>query len=378
MDYTHPLKKGAKLETGVKSSYVNTDNAANYFNLAGMNWQIDYDKTNRFQYKENINSAYINLSKQYKKLGVQAGLRFENTNYKGHQLGNAQKPDSSFRNNYNSLFPTVFLSYAVNEKHQFGLNAGRRIDRPAYQDLNPFLFFLDNYTYQSGNPFLKPQYTLNLEFSHTYKGFLNTTLNYSRTKNFFTETFEQSGYATIVRNGNIGICQNAGISVGAQVDVRKWWSASLYGNYNYNSFKGELYGEPISVNASNILFNVSNQFKFNKGWSAELSGFYRTKGIDGQIQIDQLGQMSAGISKQVLKGKGSVRMNVRDIFYTSWAKGNINFQRTEASFKNKRDSRVASISFTYRFGKPIKGPQNNRKKGGADDEQNRVKAGGNN
>jgi len=378
MDYTHPLKKGAKLEAGVKSSYVNTDNAANYFNLVGADWQTDYNKTNRFQYKENINSAYINLNKQYKKLGVQAGLRLENTNYKGHQLGNAQKPDSAFNNNYNSLFPTVFLSYAASKKHQFGFNIGRRIDRPAYQDLNPFLFFLDNYTYQSGNPFLKPQYTNNIEFSHTYKGFLNTTLNYSRTKDFFTETFEQSGYATIVRNGNIGVRQNAGISVSAQVNVRKWWSASLYGNYNYNNFKGELYGETIHARASNILFNASNQLKFNKGWSAELSGFYRTKGIEGQIVIQPLGQVSAGVSKQVLKGKGSIRFNVRDIFYTNWVKGHINFQRTEASFENRRDSRVAGISFTYRFGKPIKGPQNNRKKGGADDEQNRVKAGGNN
>lgn len=377
-DYSHPLGKDAKLEAGVKSSYVNTDNAANYFNLVGSSWQTDFDKTNRFQYKENINSAYLNYSKQFKKLGLQAGLRFENTNYKGHQLGNPQKPDSAFESHYNSVFPTVFISYTANGKNQFGINLGRRIDRPAYQDLNPFLFFLDNYTYQSGNPFLKPQYTINVELSHMYKGFLNTTLNYSRTKNFFTETFEQSGYATIVRNGNIGIRQNGGASISAQVDVRKWWSASLYGNYNYSNYKGVLYGEPIDVSASNVLFNVSNQFKFNKGWSAELSGFYRTKGIEGQIQIDPLGQLSSGVSKQVMKGKGSVRFNVRDIFYTNWVKGSINFQKTEATFKNKRDSRVASISFTYRFGKPIKGPQNNRKKGGADDEQNRVKAGGNN
>jgi len=378
MDYTHPLKKNAKIEAGVKSSYVNTDNQANYFNMIGGDWETDYYKTNSFQYKENINAAYLNLNKQYKKLGVQAGLRFENTNYEGHQLGNAQKPDSAFNNSYNSLFPTVFLSYTVNDKNQFGFNVGRRIDRPAYQDLNPFLFFLDNYTYESGNPFLKPQYSTNIELSHTYKGFLVTTLNYSKTKNFFTETFEQVDHATIVRNGNIGARQNAGISVSAQVQPWKWWSASLYGNYNYNSFKGELYGELIHINASNVLFNVSNQFKFNKGWSAELSGFYRSKGVEGQIQIEPMGQMSAGVSKQVLKGKGNVRLNVRDILYTNWAKGKINFQSTQATFENRRDSRVASISFTYRFGKPIKGPQNNRKKGGADDEQNRVKVGGGN
>ncbi len=362
----------------MKTSYVNTDNEANYYNLIGTEWETDYLKTNRFQYKENINAAYVNLSKQYKKLGVQAGLRFENTNYKGHQLGNSQKPDSAFSNNYNSLFPSVFLSYSVNEKNQLGFNIGRRIDRPAYQDLNPFLFFLDNYTYESGNPFLRPQYSTNIELSHTYKGFLNTTLNYSRTKNFFTETFEQLDHATVVRNGNIGVRQNAGISISAQVQPKKWWSASLYGNYNYNNFKGELYGELIHVKASNVLFNVNNQFKFNKSWGAELSGFYRTKGIEGQIAIEPMGQMSAGISKQVMNGKGSVRLNVRDIFYTNSVKGSINFQSTQATFENKRDSRVAGISFTYRFGKPIKGPQNNRKKGGADDEQNRVKVGGNN
>ena len=380
LDYTHPLKKEAKLEAGLKSSYVNTDNAANYFNVLGGTDVVDYDKTNRFQYKENVNAAYINYNRQFKKIGVQAGLRFENTNYKGHQLGNDQRPgaDSSFSKSYNNLFPTVFISYNAGKNSQFGLSVGRRIDRPAYQDLNPFLFFLDNYTYQAGNPYLKPQYTNNIELSHTFKGFLNTTVNYSRTRNFFTETFEQKDYATIVRQGNIGQRQNAGISMSAQVKISKWWSTNLYGNYNYNFFKGELYGEMLKVSGSNVLFNVNNQFSFGKGWSAELSGWYRTKGIEGQILIMPMGQASAGVSKQVLKGKGSVRVNIRDIFYTNAAKGTINFQSTEANFRNTRDSRVAGISFTYRFGKPLKGPQNNRKKGGADDEQNRVKAGGNN
>ena len=378
VDYTHPIKKELKLEMGIKSSYVNTDNAANYYNLIGQDWEIDYTKTNRFKYQENVNAAYINLSKQFKKLGVQAGLRFENTNYKGNQLGNEQTQDSSFTNHYNNLFPTVFLSYAVDKKNTFTANLGRRIDRPAYQDLNPFLFFLDNYTYESGNPFLRPQYSTNFEVGHMYGGFLTTTINYGRTKNFFTETFEQSGYATIVRNGNIGIRENAGISVSAQVPVTKWWTAVLYGNYNFNRFKGELYGEEINIEASNVLFNVNNQFKFNKGWGAELSGFYRTKGVEGQIQINPLGQASVGATKQVLKGKGTLRLTVRDIFYTNWVTGNIKFQRTEAYFENRRDSRVASISFTYRFGKPIKGPQVNKKNGGATDEQNRVKVGGNN
>ncbi len=373
LDYSHPLKSGWKVEAGLKSGYVNTDNGANYFNLENTTWVPDLDKSNNFLYKENINAAYLNFNKQWKKWGVQTGLRFENTNYRGHQLGNAQHPDSSFKNDYNSLFPTVYVSYSANEKHQFGINLGRRIDRPAYQDLNPFLYYLDNYTYESGNPFIRPQYTWNSEFSHTYKGVLTTTLNYSRTTDFMTETFEQSEYATIVREGNIGVRQNAGLSMSAQLKFTKWWNSSLYANYNYNLFKGELYGEQISIDASNITLNMNNQFRFGKGWSAELSGFYRTKGVEGQIIIDPLGQLSGGVSKQVLKGKGTVRLNVRDMFYTNWVKGNINFQRTQAYFENRRDTRVAGIAFTYRFGKPLKTQQNNRRTGGADEEQNRVK-----
>ena len=379
-DYSQPITKDLKLEAGIKSSYVNTDNAANYFNVENGEPQVDYKKTNRFLYKENINAAYINFNRQFKKLGVQAGFRLENTNYSGHQLGNAQRPDSSFQKSYTNLFPTLYLSYNASKNNQFGFSVGRRIDRPAYQDLNPFLFFLDNYTYQAGNPYIRPQYTTNIELSHIYKGILNTTINYSRTKDYMNETFEQSqdttnadkGYATIVRQGNIGVRNNAGVSVSAQVPVAKWWSANIYANYNYNQFKGELYGEKIDIGAATVLFNVNNQFRFTKGWSAELSGFYRTKGVDGQIIIQPMGQVSTGVSKQVMKGKGSVRFNMRDLFYTNWAKGNINFQRTQAYFENRRDSRVATISFTYRFGKPMK-EQSSRRNGGAGDEQSRVK-----
>jgi hypothetical protein len=376
IDYTHPLKKDAKLEFGWKSSYVITDSKANYFEPENGNWEIDYKRTNFFEYKENVNAAYVNFNKQVtKKLGVQTGLRFENTNYSGYQYGNIRKADSSFTNTYNGIFPTVYFSYSVDKKNQFGLSFGRRINRPAYQDLNPFMFFIDKYTYGQGNPYLKPQYSNNIEFSHIFNGFLTTTLNYSATKNMFMETFDQEGeYATIVRRGNIGKRENAGIAVSAQVPVGKLLTSMLYANYNYNKFTGDLHGERLEIEAGNVTFNVNNQFRFKKGWSAEVSGWYRTKGIEGQIMIKPMGALSAGVSKQVMKGKGSVRLNVRDIFYTQMPRGQINFKSTEASFVNKRDSRVANVTFTYRFGKPLNG-NGQRKKGSASEEQNRVKTG---
>jgi outer membrane receptor protein involved in Fe transport len=382
VDYVQNLWKG-KLETGLKSSFVTTENAANYYEVKDQGESVDYGKTNMFDYKENIYAAYINYNRQFKKFGVQAGLRYEYTQMEGDQYGNPTRPDSSFSRDYGSLFPTVFISYNASKNHMWGFNVGRRIDRPAYQDLNPFLFFIDPYTYQSGNPFLRPQFSNNVELSHTFKGFLTTTLNYSHTKDFHTETFEQAklpngedGYATIVRKGNIGKRDNAGIAVSAQVPVKKWWTAIVYTNWSYSKFAGTVNNEVVDVEAATLLLNINNQFKFNKGWSSELSGFWRSKGAEGQILIEPLGQVSAGVAKQVMKGKGTLKMNIRDMFYTQIVKGSINFQNTAAEFRNARDSRNVTLSFTYRFGKPIKGaPQ--RKTGGAKDEQSRVKMGEN-
>ena len=152
----------------------------------------------------------------------------------------------------------------------------------------------------------------------------------------------------------------------------------IYTNLNYRKYSGVLYGEALNLEATNLLLNVNNQFHFAKVWSAELSGFYRTKGVEGQIVIHPLGQASAGISKQVIKGKGTVKLNVRDIFYTNQAKGDINFKTTQAHFQNTRDSRVVNLSFTYRFGKPIKDNRARRRTGAADEELNRVRVGGGN
>ena len=378
MDYTQPLKKDGKIELGWKSSYVETDSRANYYNVIEEESHPDYSKTNYFRYKENINAAYINFNKKLsKKFEMQTGLRFENTNYSGLQWGNPTQNDSSFSKSYNGLFPTIYFKYSADKNNQFGISAGRRIERPRYEDLNPFMFFIDKYTYGRGNPYLKPQYTNNIELSHTFKGFLTTTINYGETTNMFSEIFDQEGsYATTVTQGNIGKRINYGVAMSAQIPVAKWLNSNVYANYNYDKLHGKLTGDDFDVEAGNLTVNLNNQLTFKKGWSAELSGWYRTKGIWGQIQTYPMGALTAGVSKQVLKGKGSVKMTVRDIFHTQPAEGDINFKSTEAHFKSNWDSRQASITFTYRFGKQFKveGPQRRER---TPEEQNRVKGGNN-
>lgn len=139
-DYTLPFEKGGRLEIGIKTSFVKTNNVADFFDFVAGAPSPNYEFTNSFAYKENINAGYLNFSRDWKKISIQAGLRLENTNIRGKQYGNPTRGDSSFTRHYTNLFPTFYLSYRADtvEKHQFGLSIGKRINRPNYQDLNPF------------------------------------------------------------------------------------------------------------------------------------------------------------------------------------------------------------------------------------------------
>ena len=373
VDYVHPFKNGLKMETGIKTSFVNTDNLAGYFNIINDVSQVDNEKTNHFKYNENINAGYVNFSKEYKKWSLQTGLRLENTNYKGNQFGNPIKADSSFKKSYTGLFPTMFAGYKLNSKNEFGFSYGRRISRPDYESLNPFIFFIDKYTYEAGNPFLKPMYANVFELSHTYNKFLTSNLNYTHSKDMFNEYFEQSGYATIVRENNYGNIYDISLSLNAEIKPAKWWTLMPYAEFNYNAVNSQLNGFTLKTNGTGFNTNMNNQFTFNKGWSAELSGFYRSKMNRGQFNIGEVKQLSTGVSKQIFKKKGSVKFYLSDIFNSGNQKGVINIQNTVASFTQKRDNRTAGVTFNYKFGKPLKMQQ--RKSGGASAEESRIKAG---
>ncbi len=376
LDYTHPLPKSVKFDAGLKFSYVNTDNLANYYILENNVKTIDWTKTNHFTYKENINAAYLNASKTIEKWGIQIGLRAENTNLTGNQFGNPlpQHPDSSFSRSYTNIFPTSYFSYTLNDKNNFGFSYGRRISRPDYEDLNPFLFFLDKYTSERGNPFLKPVYAHVFELSHNYGRMFNSSINYTHSKDLINGSFLEDGYNIINTRDNFGRSDNLTLAVNFNKKIAKFWQLMLYNELAYQELRGLSTDKDLKIKASWYSVNLTNQFKFNKGWSAELGGFYRSPTREGQIQINKLMQLQAGVKKEILKGKGAFNLSLRDFTGPMKVTGNLNFAVTQADFTQQRDSRVITLGFNYRFGKPIKGTKN-KKSGGADAEQNRVKEG---
>jgi iron complex outermembrane recepter protein len=371
IDYTKYLKRGARFEAGLKSSLVETDNNAVYDSIINGEMVHDYGRSNYFIYKENINAAYVNLNHPInKKWGAQVGLRLENTNAIGDQVTTVER----FNRNYTQLFPTAYLQYQHNKKNTFVMNYGRRIRRPDYQNLNPFINFIDRYTYSKGNPNLKPQFSHNIEVSHSYQSFITTTLNYSRTDDIIQNVLEQNEEKneTFVRKANIANQRQYGISFNTNIPVTKWWKSNVYVNVFNNKFDGIVNDTTITIDATTLSLNGSQQFNFAKTWSAEISGFFRTGGIEGVIKAKPFGMVSLGVGKQIMKNKGTIRLNVRDVFYTQKFRGYSRYGNVDAAFQERGDSRVVNLNFTYRFSKGKINGTPKRRAGSASEEQNRV------
>lgn len=371
-DFSHPFAHDTKFEAGVKSSYVKTDNDARYDNLTGGTWIIDSGRTNHFIYKENINAAYANLTRQLnKKWSAQVGLRLENTVADGNQLTTGE----TFKRSYTQLFPTAFIGYNLNDKNTFSLSYGRRIQRPDYGDLNPFYYFLDKYTYQVGNPYLNPQFSHHIELNHSFKNWLNTSLSYTSINDVIQQVLEQvdSTHTTYVKQSNIARQNTYSLSVNANFPVTKWWRANLYGQGNYNEYRGYVNNGFISVEGPSFMTNISNQFQAKKGWSFELSGFYRSKTVEGTIVAKPMGVVSFAVAKNVFKNKGSVKLNFRDFLDIQQFRAYSRYQNIDVTIHNQWDNRVVNVSFTYRFSKG-KIENNQRHSSSAEEEQNRVKS----
>jgi hypothetical protein len=375
-DYTNPLKKGAKFETGFKLSFVTADNDAKFWDLSTGTPYNDVNKTNHFYYKENNNAAYINYSKDFKKFDIQIGLRGEQTNIKTKQANGNIEWDSS----YFQLFPSAFFNYKLAEEKTLGLSVSRRIDRPGYSQLNPFLFLIDVTTYATGRPGLLPQLTWSYEMSYTVKS-LSFTLGYSHTKNNqniaiarFKDVFPSiptAGNVTVQIPINLSSSDYFGLTIAAPVRIAKWWNMINNGNLYYEKFNGSLGITQLNKGKPAAYIQTNNTFTFKKGWTAELNGSVNTGGQYGFMVADPQWGIVTGVQKTILKNKGTLRFNITDIFWTNLPKAVITYNNYIEKWHAYRETRVANLSFTYRFGNN-KVQQARRRSTGSEEERQRA------
>lgn len=374
-DYSHPLKNDGVFETGYKLSISKTDNIADYRDVISQAEIPNYDMSNHFKYDEMINAAYANLNMSWRRFTFQTGLRLENTQSKGDQLGNIERPASQFRHNYTNLFPTVYVQYKLDSigNHQLVTSYGKRINRPYYEDLNPFISPLDKFTFYAGNPYLNPSFAHNIELSYRYKSYFSATTSYGFTKDDIAETIEINDGIYYSRPGNIGKSRFYSVNVNAQIPFAQWLSTNLYSEVTYSEFQSRLYTEQLNSSGTFWYLSVMNQLKFGKDWSAEIMGYYQTDVVSTQFVMGDIGQISVGVQKKILQGKASIKLSGNDIFNSGTRTGTINNLRlTDATWINKGDSRAIILAFSYSFGKAFQ-PKNSYDASGAESEKNRVK-----
>ena len=352
-DQKHPLWNG-ELKSGLKFSSVNADNGYQFYNVDNGQETIDKSQSNDFRYKEQILAGYILYSHSLgDKISMEAGLRGEYTFSDGllHTIDGSG--DENNQSNYFNLFPTFNLNYQINDSHALTLSYASRIDRPAYQDLNPFEYLLDELSYWKGNPFLTPQknHKVALTYSHSRTAI---TASYSYMKDYkaqITDTLSVS--KVIMTPRNIGKQQRASLTLYQGINIARWWemNLNLIGYYVKNDIAFDQYRK-FNLDGFAGIFSIQNTVRLPWQVQMELNGSYITKHLGASNEhIKPSGYVDIGFSKSFANKKWTVNLAMSDIFWTNRWDNDSSFNGFQLWNWGKSESRQLRFNVTYRFGK---------------------------
>jgi len=371
IDYVLPLNTTTKLAVGLKSSWVSTDNDFQFENLTGTDWKNDAGRSNHFIYDENINAAYATLKHEFKSTSIEIGLRTEQTNSKGSSISD----NKIVKRSYFDFFPSFNINQSLNPNHEIGFSYSRRIDRPDYKSLNPFVYFVDLYTFSQGNPFLNPQYTNSFQLAYNYKKTLNISLGYSITNNLIIDVLlpeneKKTLYQTVQ---NLDKQYAYDLTIGYPTTITKFWSMDNTLTSTYNQIKTANLGDGVYDRKKvNFMINSSHTFTLSPSTSAELSGEYASSQIYGTYAIEPYYGIDFGIKKSFFDKKLNVKLAANDVFDTRKARISSALSGLDYNLTQKQESRVYRLSLNYIFGSShVKGTR--ERKTSVTDEEGRIK-----
>lgn len=371
-DYEHPFYKG-KLGYGIKASDVKSNNVLDAYIIKDGVDELDVDKSNTFTYSEKVFAGYINYNKTFnKKWSLQSGIRAEQTLSHGNLVSYKQNELDKVDRSYLNFFPSFALTNNFSKDLSFNLNYSRRINRPSYQDLNPFEYRIDELTYYKGNAFIKPRYTDRLKLSNTFKSVLTTSLSYYYTSDDYNNISRIDGNKIYNTLENFSNSKGLSLNVSLNTSITKWWEINYNYFYQRSSIFGKFKGEgDYNVANRNFGFNGSNNFKINKTTTFEISGYFRSK--FNWIYVNKAqGQVDIGLKKKLFNDKADIKLSMNDVFnnvgYSALFVHNEIYQNITGVYEARR----FGINFNYRFGSnEIKSARDH--KGGAEDESSRIK-----
>lgn len=348
MDYTHPINADSKFEAGAKVALVKTDNDMVFEKLIDNSWENMPDRTNHFIYDERVAAAYVSYGLKIKKVGIQTGLRGEYT----FSDGNSITLNKRVKRNYLDLFPNISINYSPSEQHQIGLSYSRRIDRPYYNNLNPFTYYLDDYTSVRGNPYLQPEYTQAFELNYTLLQRFNFTTGMNLTKDAIVELMEQDDVkkTTTVYRDNFASSETWFFNINAPITITKFWNSNTNISAFYLGFKSRDVNNPVNTGQFAAQLYNNNTFTILPSLKAEATLNYQSALTYSIYKIDPQWGVDVGVNKSFNNNKANIKFAVTDIFNTKKQNITTRHANLNTDVRQKHETRVFRLSLTYNFG----------------------------
>ncbi len=351
---TKKLAKKITVETGLKTTIVNFENSNNYFRGINGSRVKDNIRTGAYNYKENINAAYLQASKDFNGIVLKTGVRMENTNMRGRQL---VPKDTSFSIDRTDFFPYVYLSRNLMKIAGFDLRAflvyRRTISRPAYENLNPSPRYIDPYLFESGNPSLRPQFTQNYEANISVDERPIIAFGVNETKDIFNQVVYQAdsnrsqAYRTYV---NLGKNKETYFrALGAIPPGGKYFFV-LGVQYNHNHYQGSYENKPLEFRRGSWRVFTYHNLRLSSNTNLSLNGFMFLKGQIQFYELSTFGQLNMHLSQQFLQRKLTVSLSAQDIFYTNKNEFVLTQGSINATGERRSDSKRFGLNLRYNFG----------------------------
>ncbi|TLX26033.1 TonB-dependent receptor [Chryseobacterium indologenes] len=340
----------AKLSFGGKISQSRTHNNVVFYDNSSGTPIIDEKQTNEFDFTENTQALYFSANKKLgEKWEANVGLRAENTQTKGY----SRNLDQENKNTYFQLFPTAYLAYTPNDNHSFNMTYSRRINRPNYNQLNPFRIYDNPYSYVEGNPFLKPSYTSNFEFIYTFDN-LESKIYYSFEKNGFEQLGILDNDTKITRYFVLNFLKtyNIGLTENISFNPVKFWTTTNSFDINYTKSTSDTPITVGSLNGWNTYLSTDNEFSLNskKTLSFNVGYWISLPGVNGVDKVGTNQSLYAGLKFLMLDKNLQLSIIANDILktqkpvYTSYSNG------IKTMYRNYYDTQFFTLSLSYKFG----------------------------
>jgi outer membrane receptor protein involved in Fe transport len=368
-DYTKKFKNNNNLSLGVKNGYVTNGSGVNFQYYQNSQWVTDSSLYNEFDYTENILAGYSELAGQIKKFSYQLGVRYEWTTTKGNSLLSGQ---GVVDRNYHNLFPNVQMSYKLSDDLILGATYSYRIARPSYQDLDPFINFIDSLSSFRGNPQLLPAYSNSAEVSLIYMEYASIKLGYNKTKDPMFLTVEKNNgtntFSAIVQNIDWSETYSIGLVIPYELT---WWTTFNAFGYDINKYTYTDNATLLVSNEPTWYVSLYNEFRFKNLFNLELTYDYVSPGSQGIFVVRPYQSLGGSITRKFFKDQFTVRFSVFDALFQEIESAESQLEQFNVSYTSRTDTRALTLGLTWDFGK-LKN-QNMAGKTIDRDEKNRIK-----